>query len=401
YSDSLLKVVQAVNTGRSAYSSINKPIADYRQKISDAETVRDDDMNSLGDKKTFQAAIDAAVAKLDEILAVTTDETREADEETLTAQLVLLAEAVEAFKQSAALTPIVDIDFSNPFEPWVDEEGVTVGLLIKGNKGQMTFPEGTANAESNVVLTNPDKGIGEMTFALGIGEELLDVLRVGNGSATVEIAEADQPAKDEVIRFNFNTWLLRLTDGYFTIDLRNEADQRVAGFSYCSYMETAAYNDFNNEADEGMKLNKTTAVANTTGDAGSHADDNKSAFSLIIDYKAQAVQGIIEGPNGITTGELIPLRTQVDEDTPLEDTKVTKFVLSSNYKNYPGRRCWFDDLQVFKYPSQAEGPIVNAINTINVVSNTANQGIYTLSGQKVEKAVKGLYIINGKKVFVK
>ncbi|MCR4602106.1 MAG: hypothetical protein K5683_01060 [Prevotella sp.] len=399
YSDSLLRVVQAVNSGRSAYSNINKPIANYRQEIADAEAVRDDVMNAQGDKKTFQAAIDAAIAKLDEVLAVTTDETREADEEMLTAQLALLAEAVEAFKQSAALTPIVDIDFSNGFEPWVDAEGITLGLLIKGAAGQMTFPDGVANAESNVVLTNESKGIGEMSFALGVGEELLDVLRVGNGSATVEIAEADRAGDDEVIRFNFNAWLLRLTDGYFTIDLLNAADQRVAGFSYCSYSEAVAYNDFNNEANEGMILNKSTAVANTTGDAGSHTDSNKSGFSLIVDYKAKAVQGIIEGPNGFTTGQLIPLRTQVDEETPLEDNKVAKFVLTSNYKNYPGRRCWFDDLQVFKYASQADGPIVDGISTI--ASEPVVKGIYTLSGQKVEKAVKGLYIVNGKKVLVK
>ena len=390
YSDSLLASVNALGSARTAFSNANKlPNVTYKQRIADAEAVMADAMYGAGDKATFQAAINAASEKLTAVLAATTDDTREADEATLNEQLTALAEAVEAYRKSGEPTAIIDIDFSNKFEQ--AEEG----YVIKGAKGEMAFTN--ADPEDNTGAPN-EKGIGTMSFALGIGEELTDVLRVGNGSATVAIAEADQPTENEIIRFNFNAWLLRLTDGYFTIDLQNAAGQRVAGFSYCVYSNAVAYNDFNDADNNGMILNTTTAVGNTTGDAGSHADNNKSSFSLLVDYKAKAVQGIVEGPNGITTGKLIPLRTQVDEETPLEDTKIAKFVLTSNYKNYVGRRCWFDDLKVYKYASNYDP---TGITTIAAAADT--DAIYTLSGVKVAgKSLKpGLYIKNGKKIVIK
>ena len=53
----------------------------------------------------------------------------------------------------------------------------------------------------------------------------------------------------------------------------------------------------------------------------------------------------------------------------------------------------------FKNVKYAFNETATGIQTVNTV-NTSNT-IYTLSGQKVEKAVKGLYIIGGKKVVVK
>jgi hypothetical protein len=108
---------------------------------------------------------------------------------------------------------------------------------------------------------------------------------------------------------------------------------------------------------------------------------------------------------GTCTGKVLPLNTVIDETTTIEDTKVAKFRLTSNYGsnnagNYVGRRCWFDDLKAYKYPSQAEGPIDTAIETVETVK--ANDGaIYNLAGQKVSKSFKGLIIKNGKKYFVK
>jgi hypothetical protein len=42
------------------------------------------------------------------------------------------------------------------------------------------------------------------------------------------------------------------------------------------------------------------------------------------------------------------------------------------------------------------------ISTLNVERGTLNDNsIYTLSGQRVAKATKGIYIINGRKVVIK
>ena len=407
YSDSLLNSVKAVNSARSAFGNINKPISNYRQKIADAVAVLNDPMNSLGDKTTLQAAIDGASAKLDEVLAVTTDETREADEATLTEALAELASAVEVFKEGAALEPIIDIDFANNFEEILDVEGVPTGdYMIKGAKGQMEFSTGSVNVEDNTGAPN-EKSVGEMSFVKGHGEELIDVLRIGRGTATVNMPEDVVISDDDVVRFDFNIWFVQLSGGSIMIELKNAEDQRLAGFGYCAYgngIESENYNLFNNDANEGMDL-AGYATNNKAGDVASHVDGNKNAFSLLIDYKAKGLQGILVTSKGTCTGKLVPLQTYIDENTTIEDTKVAKFVLTSSYGangggNYVGRRCWFDDLKVFKYKSNAEGEIETGVRTIE--SDTAGNAVYSISGVRVSKASKpGLYIQNGRKFVVK
>jgi hypothetical protein len=175
-------------------------------------------------------------------------------------------------------------------------------------------------------------------------------------------------ADDEVVRFDFNIWFVQLSSGTINIELLNAADQRLAGFGYCAYGNPPAdlnYNTFNNEANEGLDL-AGFATNNKAGDVASHVDGNKNSFSLIIDYKAKGVQGIMVTTKGTCTGKVLPLNTVIDETTTIEDTKVAKFRLTSNYGsngggNYVGRRCWFDDLKAYKYASKAEGPIVVGI----------------------------------------
>ena len=47
-------------------------------------------------------------------------------------------------------------------------------------------------------------------------------------------------------------------------------------------------------------------------------------------------------------------------DANITDNKVAKFVITSNYKSAnsgaQSRRCWFDNLKIFRYPSNADGP---------------------------------------------
>ena len=54
----------------------------------------------------------------------------------------------------------------------------------------------------------------------------------------------------------------------------------------------------------------------------------------------------------------------------------------------------------YVYLQSTDGNVTTAISTVSAVAKTA-EGIYNLNGQRMEKAVKGLYIINGKKVMVK
>ncbi len=347
YSADLLAAVQAMNSARSAFTRANAAIANYRAAVAAAELVLNDVMNATGNMGALQNQISLAKEKLNEVLGYTTEETREADEATLAAQLEILAAAVEEFKASVKLEPFIDIDFSNAFE--ANPEG---GYIIRGNKGEMTFAEGVANPDNNNDITNPDKGIGNMTFAKGFGEELLDVLRVGKGEATVAVDPEAYTDKD-VLRFNFDVWFLQLSNGNLWVNLLNAQGQRVAGFKYLAYNDTETYNDFNNAENTGLDFNSNSTPSNKTGDAGSCTDSNKSSFSLIVNYGTQTLQGIVASAKGTYAGAELPFRTADDDGNAIEDTKIVSFVLGSDFNNYVGRRCWFDNLQAYQYPSVA------------------------------------------------
>ena len=50
------------------------------------------------------------------------------------------------------------------------------------------------------------------------------------------------------------------------------------------------------------------------------------------------------------------------------------------------------------YKAKGEGMGIKTVNTVNA---PVRQGIYTLSGQRLSQPVKGINIINGKKVVIK
>ena len=323
----------------------NKAITDLNASIKDAEATRDDAMNSSGDKATYQKVIDAAQAVYDDVIATTTDAKREADEARIADQQTALAAAKEAFLKSAELKPIISIDFSDANGIQNDEE---TGLyFINGAVGKMTFTS-----------ADTEKGTGNAgSYTLGSGEENLEVLRVAGSTATVDIAEADQPGETDVIRFNFDMWYGNLSGKSAGIDLLNAAGERVAGFRMNRYNGSVNYNDFNNAENTGMDILKYVSAVGARGVENNliYVDNNKSSFDLIIDYKAKTVQGTVtNGSNGTCVGEAMPL------NTALTDTKIAKFAIVCDYSN-ANRRCWFDNLVAYKYASTAEGPIVVGI----------------------------------------
>ncbi len=376
----------------------NKIFQDIVDEIAAAEAIRDDDMNMTGDKQTFQAAIDAAAEARTSMLATTTDATREADEATMNTVLETLKAAEEAFKASVSqLVPIVDINFANGFEPvktavTEEDEPTTSSYVIKGTAGQMDFPL-AAVSYNEETGTYANTGT---TFGLGTGEgEALtggEVLRVGNNTATVALPEV--PGDEDVVRVQFNAWFGKLTGKYMFVDLRNAAGERVAGFRYNRYDNAIGYNDFNNEGNTGMDIQKYTNNISNVNNADILTDKNKSSFDLIIDYKAKTMVGTITTTNGTCTGTPVALST-------LADNKITTFAVGSDYNN-EGRRCWFDDLIIYKYASQAAGPIDTGIATVDTAAKPATGAIYNLMGVRLNsKPAKGLYIIDGKKYMAK
>ena len=375
----------------------NQAITNLRNEIAKAELMLNDDMNKGGNKEAFQAAINGAKSVLETITTSSTDATREEDEVTVNSAITNLQTAEEEFKNSVpVLIPIVDIDFSNYFEPIYttivngeDEEGASItGYTIKGGMGQMDFTTSSVTDNGDGTFAND-----QTSFALGCGgEEFLyeDVLRVGKGTATVNLAEADIPTDNDVIRTSFDAWFGGLPNRSVDVELQNAAGERVAGFSYCLYNNTCAYNDFLNDKGEGLNIAECGKSTGKDVDASLLADKYKWQFDIIIDYKAKTAQAnLLTSPNkGAVTGDPVAL------NTTLSDNKIAKFVLRSDYDN-AGRRSWFDNLVIYKYASTTGIANVNA----NVKSTDA---IYTLSGVLVNGApAKGIYIKNGKKFVVK
>ena len=389
-------VVRGYGDASAWIEAANKPFTDLGNAIEAAKSTRNNGAYLTGDRNTYKAAILAALNTLKTVRETTTDATREADTETLTQALATLNAATEAFLATVSVVPFVDIDFSNDFADNVNDEVHSEAYYIEGAKGRMYFG---AKADANNSGT---------AFTLGYGEEYMDVLRVGNGSAVVYLSEEEQPGEDEAIRFTFDFFHGNLTGKNAGVELQNAAGQRVAGFYLNRYNGSLSYNDFNDVLSNGGTgmnvLGYATGVGSSSAsNAAIAAESNRTSYDLVVDYLNKTLKGtIVNSKNGTCDGAAMPFRSDV------EDQKIVKFVLLSNYNN-ADRRCWFDNLKISKYkllsveeditePTWAE--VVDGIQNATVA--TPNAAIYTISGLKVNKITKpGLYIQNGKKFVVK
>lgn len=370
----------------------NKNVASLKDALVDANKFLNSDRNAEGDKATYKKAIDDAQAVLDDVMNNSTDAKKEADDARLVAQIEALATAKTAFEASANLTPIVDIDFSNSFETVTDPETGAETYVIKGAAGQMEF---TSVEMDNV--GNKDA----LVFMLGYNGEYNDVLRIGckgSGSAIVNLPEA--ATEEDVIEVSYDSWYGNMGSGYLQIQLLNEAGERVAGHSFDRYNGATEYNDFNNAENTGLDL-KTYVSGVGSSSAGNIdivAESNKSSFTLVVDLKSGYAQGkLVNAKNGTCDGEAVPLN-----ETASGDKKITQFTVTSNYgTNAPARRCWFDNLKIYKYKSSGNTGISDVVAADKVAANA----VYTISGMKVatgkQNLKKGLYIQNGKKFVVK
>lgn len=383
----LVRVYQWANNYVIAQNAV---ISNLAAEISIAEELRDDPMNQSGDKTTFQAAIDAAKSTLSNILASTTDASREADEVTLTAAQTTLQTAEETFKSTVTITPIVSIDFENAAQ-LKKAEDETEYYSVAGTAGEMTFASGIWDAENEY---------DTWLFNIGYKEECPGVLHVGGNGYGIVTLPVTLTA-DDVLRAQFDVWYGNLGKGYLTIDFLNAADEVVAGYSLNRYDGAVAYNDFNNEDNAGMDIKAycTGLGSSSVGNAGICVDANRSSFDLIIDYKANTVQGTVNNAkNGKCVGAAVAMKE-------MDDNVITKFrVGSTTYQSANSgahaRRCWFDNLVMYTYKSMSTSSI-EAVSTS--ASGIATGAVYNLQGVRMDAQhlPAGLYIINGRKVVIK
>lgn len=423
------QVVRGYQNANNAVKTANAPFTNLATAIDNARAVYVKGTNATGDRATFKAAIEAALNTLTTVRNATSDATREADTATLEAALATLEAAQEAFLNSVTDIPVVDIDFSNNFEEAndVDAEGnITKSYYrIAGTSGEIQFNAANIRPQHVVSATELDSNEGEgwkedTNFRLGYFNSgnaeftLGDVLRIGNGAATVPLEVGETDTK---VLAQFDLYFGNLSGKYIYVDFRNAADERVAGFSIRRYDGDVSYNDFNNvlsTGGEGLDIRQysTGVGSSSASNAAICVASNCSHFTLEVDYANKTVQGsLLNGKGQTVEGVAMPFRS----DDEIADKVIAKFVVGSNYNNQD-RQGWFDNLKIFKYGAGAADfeddingsawasetafdPYISGI--VDMKAAAGKTVIYNLQGQQVKNAAKGFYIINGKKVIVK
>ncbi len=369
-------VVRGYSSASAYVVAENSQILQLDSAIKEALSVLYDDMNSSGDKTIMEEAIAAAQAIYDDICANSNDDRRNADESAIVEQILLLDDARSAFLASVVqLIPFIDIDFSGSFTEIYDDEdaSLVVGYAIDGKsdyypdgKGRMTF--GANSVELDNSISNTLYTIGYAGMFDTDGEA---TLRVGQSQAVVQLGEENIPTDNDVIRVQFDIFFGKLSKKYLTVELQNAAGERVGGFKLNRYNPSVEYNDFNNRNGSWNDLTSTNSSggegldllgfvsgigSGTSSNAAICVESNRSSFDLVFDYKACSLKGsVTNGTNGICEGKEMPM-LDVYSKPELSDNKVARFVLYSDYGN-GDRRCWFDNLRIYKYASAADGPI--------------------------------------------
>ena len=390
------QVVRGYQKANTTVVETNQPFTDLGNAIIEAKGIRNLPANATGDREAYKTAILKALDAITNIRSNTSDATRVADSTSLRAAQDELAAATTAFLASVALKPFVDIDFSKGITTEADGEGVD-HYFAYGEAGSIEL--------GNYSETNTS-GSGNPLFALGYGEEFLDVLRVGNGNATVNLTEEQIPTDNDTFRATFDFWFGNLSGRNTYVEFINAAGTRVAGFSLNRYNGSMAFNEFNNADNTGMDV-----LAYATGIGSSSASNsaicvekNCTSFDLSINYSKGVLQGTIKNPQkGTKEGVEIAIPT-------MDDNKVVAFRIGSNYSNWD-RRSWFDNLKLYKFAvsgaseeddiPQSPWAEVSGIASITT-AKPATGAIYNLMGVRLNgKPAKGLYIIDGKKYMAK
>lgn len=372
YVEAAKPLIDAVN----AFNNKNNELAKLGTAITNAETILNDRMYTYATgKDEFVKAINDAK---DVDASLKADEYSEENVNKITDAINALNTAAEAYKATIPadkITAIVDIDFSKEAE----ETEIEGAFKIDGALGTMEFPAGF----TKISPTGNEKGLGVMNFEQGLdvngAKENADVLRVGNGDASV-ILNAEITDED-ILHVSCDFWYVRLSDSYTGFYLKNENNENVSGINVRAYNNDADYNPCNITIANYIP-------SNTIGDIGSYTDDNKTHMDFYLDYGSKKMYAATQSSS----------RQQITEKVDFDGSAITSFVLHSSAKlssgmSYIGRRSWFDNLKIEKI---AAGPYDGIKETV-VTSPVSSDVRYNAAGQIVNKSYKGLVITkNGK-----
>ena len=214
--------------------------------------------------------------------------------------------------------------------------GLCVGASAWAAVGDVTTQ---ANIDfSNSIVSNAVAGtVNSMAFEgsnfeMGYNNENTDVLRVGNGTGTVTIDDADLAGTRDEVVITFDLYFGSLSGkkaGFYLYDGSNNV---IGGFYHSKYSGTTDINTFNVDASQ------ITAVGSkTAANASIVAATNKSTFEIHLNY-ATGMMYLKQFTNG-------SLKQTTSEVAMSSTSPLKKFVLKSDYNNND-RRCWFDNLLI-------------------------------------------------------
>ena len=398
-------LVRGFQNANNAIANLNKPFADLRDAITDAKAERVLGKNAQGDRDAFKTAIETAITTLNSTLASTTDATRVADSTTIDNAIKALAAAKKTFleevESKGGTTVLADIDFSIPVEvEYLYEDGSQEAtdsiFTLRGTVGAMVINKGFDRYTKD--------GLG---YAVGYDnkEAVAGMLRTGNVEAVVDM---DGIGESDVVTISFDIHYAQLQDKNYAFAFRNADNQHVAGFSYQVNKNWTLTSNPNELGIDASKINRAGTKGQTDNDAIITAAKAPGAthFEIVFDYGKKIITTTLSNKN--SDSPYVSTNTEVlaaEEN----NTTIAKFVLSSNCNN-SARRSWFDNLKISKISAVPEDiedditddywPVSTAVKSVKKATFTKG-AIYDLTGRRVVKAAKGLYIKNGKKYVIK
>jgi hypothetical protein len=334
------------------FVAVNDTLTSLATAIENAKLLRKQRLYDAATGKTeFDNAISTAEGTLADLKA--TDYSEE-NADAVVAAIKLLNEACDAYKATLpeeAVAVIADIDFSDNN---VVKDEATEEVTINGAKNSM--------AVSPYSDFSGDVSAFELGFGAAEPKDSVGILRIGNGSGVVSIAEDEQVTGTNIFHASFDFYFARLTGtnspnpthaekiaAAVGFDFLDANEERVAGFNYSPYWVEVDYDDFGID----VASSYLPSIGSSGNDNAKIAESgNKTHFDIVIDYG--------KGKMYMTTVSASKTQTSSEVAIP-NDSPIAKFQIKSNHTN-TGRRCWFDNLKIEKITA---GPVVSLAGDVN------------------------------------
>ena len=202
-----------------------------------------------------------------------------------------------------------------------------------------------------------------------------DMLRVGGSDATVAFTASD--LGKNVLLVSMDWWFSRLDNAFVGFEVLDEDGNRIAGLQNCQYNSTRINYDSFNIAD---RMGQFYAAINKDNKDLIY-DGNHTNWLAVLDF-ANAKQYLIATlPSGTVFSDPV--------DMNVTGTPATFKITATGFKNYPGRRSWFDNLKIQKLELAATPTVlVGDVNGDGVVDGTDIQEVINimLKSEYTEKA---------------